>query len=323
MKKKKLLILLAASAFTLSACGIDDDYLRSRGFSVDGDNIYVDRGSEERSSHSDSPYENDGTSGGTSYGMGTEYGDTTSEVQATTEADTLTERSTNAPTEAVTESTTEAVAYREDIVTDDPDMTMTLTSINTTREFKVPHINYDSRECDMANSEIKEIFDKGMEDIQYVYDDDGNVKDMYCGYAQISYDWYLLGDILSIEVQAPSNESAHVDYLVYNIDLPNDREVDDDTLFYYAGVSLDEYRDLSRGELKKWLIHTGYIDDDGNYLISDPMVETAVSKTLSDDNIDDCLPYIGQDGAMYIIAKCYGIAGPDYIIRTFKLKQVI
>ena len=336
MRRKSMIATMTAAMLSLSACGIDDDYLRARGFSVDGDHIYVDRGNEDISNGGDSSYEYDGVPGGESSDyeddLTEEYlpadtdtewtteqsGSSDDENDVTTEA--VTERATESVTEQATESTTEAVTYRADLVTDDPDMTMTITSYNSTRTFRVPHINYESTQCDKVNEEAKEFFDKGMAETQYVYNDDGSLRDMNCGYRDIDYDWYLMGDILSIEVQAHSSEMAHTDYIVYYIDLLNDRLVDASAVFDYTGVSDGEYHDLTRAELKNWLIQNGYIDEDDNYLIDDQNVGRAVTTTLSDENIDECLPYVGQDGGLHIIAKCYGIAGPDFVIRTFKLK---
>lgn len=219
------------------------------------------------------------------------YGDSKA-AEEKTEAETSESEKTEtgaAEETATEEKTTEekATSYPEDLVSDDADYTESITYDGTyVHDYYFPHINYESKVCDSINEEMRAFAKENKE----------NYGADYYRCSDVTYEWSLTGDVLSLIVWG-NDSDCEEDYIyLYNVNLKDDVLMTSDELLAYIGVGNDEYAGYIDDGLEECLASYGAYED-----TSWDFWQDCISNTLSDGNKAATKPYIGENGHLKLL----------------------
>lgn len=132
---------------------------------------------------------------------------------------------------------------------------------------------------------------------------------------EISYDWVVNGDILSLVVENRKlpDYGAGTDYYVYNISISDGTVLSTESVVAAAGFSMEEYYKQAEQVLGShyW---SGWELSNGNFENSDfvSWFNDALQKTISQDNVNQSFPYMNEQGQLCIVAKIYSLADAEY-----------
>lgn len=132
---------------------------------------------------------------------------------------------------------------------------------------------------------------------------------------EISYDWVVNGDILSLVVENRKlpDYGAGTEYYVYNISISDGTVLSTESVVAAAGFSMEEYYKQAELVLGShyW---SGWELSNGNFENSDfvSWFNDALQKTISQDNVNQSFPYMNEQGQLCIVAKIYSLAGAEY-----------
>lgn len=209
-----------------------------------------------------------------------------------------TDAPTEAPTEISTESPTDPPFDPTDLVTD------AYSYSSGERIFRIPQINLSSYEIDAINEEIYgDYYEDIMQDT--VLPDMGNSPCYKMG-----YDWYYSDGVLSLLVYSLW-DGDNIYYDVYNVSVTDGKELSDRSVIL-SKMTIDSYKSLIKDTLD-----AAYTGKHGEP--TDEFSYTQYRKTVSDDNIDDCKPYLGENGDLYVIAAIYSLAGAEKYYYQIKV----
>lgn len=180
----------------------------------------------------------------------------------------------------------------------------------TTFNYNIPQINIDSEDAKEINAKIYNDLYYGTIR-QNVFNDIsiGNDVPVCMG---ISYKWYINSGIVSLVITETFDADV-IRYSAYNLQISKGEKVSDEDIILSKMASLEEYRTHVKRALGS-IVWNQYGDTisswqssyDGELLTE---ARAVLSSTISETNIDSCIPYLGENGDLYIIGDVYSLAG--------------
>lgn len=136
---------------------------------------------------------------------------------------------------------------------------------------------------------------------------------------EITYYGAVNGDVLSLVIKNlsyPRGSGGSV-YMVYNISISTGDCISKNELLSIAGVSQDEYHDILWQALGSTYYEgkESYIEQMGDAEFFYKQLE----KTISEENIQKCVPYLNEQGQLCIIGAIYSVAAADYYYHDINL----
>ena len=183
--------------------------------------------------------------------------------------------------------------------------------------YHIPQIHLPEDRAAGVNSVIYgELMPLVDNNVYYVYPNGGQCVT----YRTIRYTWGVKGDLLSVMVAVNNADYEWVTYTPYNISMETGDWVSYEVLLAAYGLDEAGFRDLARSTLEK--VVSDYTPEMIE-MIGEDFYEYIVTSTLSEENLDLVMPYIGTNGNLCMAACVYSAAGASYYWHTFDLKQQI
>lgn len=185
--------------------------------------------------------------------------------------------------------------------------------------YRIPRINLSSSDVEKINSEVYNSL--------YPIIEDAIVDINEYGYPYISdeviYYWSVNGDVLSLVIRNSSypDSSGGYEYMVYNISVSTGNRISKNELISVVGVSQEDYHDML------WqALGSAYFQGKESYIEQvgyDDFFRTQLENTLSEDNIQSCVPYLNENGQLCIIGAIYSLAAADFYYHEINLENFI
>lgn len=191
------------------------------------------------------------------------------------------------------------------------------TETQLTANFHIPQINLEGSDAERIN---KEIYDAWYPQIQQSASEIDEYGTPFTSDG-MSYRWNINGDVLSLIASnnAFPDWSGGTEYLVYNVSISSGKQLSKDEVYSSAGLSRSELFDMARDVLgsaffdgKDWYIQSCGYDD---FFIMQ------LEKTISDENLEESIPYLDETGKPCIIARIYSLAAADYYWHDLNLED--
>lgn len=225
-----------------------------------------------------------------------------------------TEKQTETPTNPATEPPTEAPKTIDDYVT-----TYRSESINYTDDlgnhisynFAIPQINLESVDAQTANSEIQE---QGNNFIDGALECQSSKTSMIC--RNISYEAWLNDSILSVVFIVDLDLNSCSYYLTYNFDVNTGKLLNNSDIAQYLSCTEEELNSRI-----KTTIDNNYVKQDTSQFQSSmaDFYYSEYNKSLSDENIEQAIVYLTDNGVPYVHYKEYIIAGAGEYEQIYPL----
>lgn len=192
--------------------------------------------------------------------------------------------------------------------------------MQVTASFHIPQIHLSSNNAKEINEEIYNLWYPQIQNVIEEIDEYGKPVTSN----GMSYRWAVNDDILSlvaINNYAPDS-SGGLEYLVYNLSISTGNILSNEEVYTIVNFSQTEYYDKV-----KQVIGSAFFQDKEEYIEQygyDDFFRTQLEKTISDENIQNAIPYINEDGQLCVITRIYSLAAADYYwydlnIENFKL----
>ena len=183
--------------------------------------------------------------------------------------------------------------------------------------YRIPKVNLPGDDVEKINSEVYNFL--------YPIIQDSIVEINEYGYPftsdEVIYYWSVNGDILSLVIRNSSAPewSGGTEYMVYNLSVSTGNRISNDELISVVGVSQEDYHDMLWQALGSEYFQgrESYIEQRGY----DDFFRTQLEKTLSEDNIQGCVPYLNEDGQLCIIGAIYSLAAADFYYHEINLEN--
>lgn len=176
--------------------------------------------------------------------------------------------------------------------------------------FAIPQINLDSEEIRSLNEEIyRELYTELTRDLLKNWEDGGQ---------KVTYDYYEVGDILSLVVEVRPTHWEWTDYYVYNLSISEARVLSDDEVIAASGV--EDFRKTAKQALETYFWESYPIETMTDFSGGDFFNEQ-LDKTRAQNNINEAVPYLNGDGELCVIAPIYSLAGADYYLHQVNLED--
>lgn len=181
--------------------------------------------------------------------------------------------------------------------------------------FAIPQINLKSTDCERINSEIWDTLYNGVVanlEPEYIFSDDDGIR----------YEWNVANGILSLLIEYNASDWSWTEYYVYNIDISDGTSLSNDEVISAAGFTATDYTKSTQEALgsRFW---SGWERDNENfynqYFVD--TFNTCLKNTLSDENINNSIAYLNDDGQLCVVAKVYSMAGAEYYWNTINLSD--
>lgn len=183
-------------------------------------------------------------------------------------------------------------------------------------EYNIPKIMLEGENVEIINDEIWDwCYENAMSDVLDIISAGTSVY-----LFEISYEWAVNEDILSLCV-AQQWDANVSNYKVYNVNINTGETVSKDELLSCADFSYEEYIETAKEAIGSEYLN--YYDFD-NYSDVSEFAEihgNVLEKTLSDENINNALPFINNNGELCIVCVQYSSAGADIYYRVYNLES--
>lgn len=185
--------------------------------------------------------------------------------------------------------------------------------------YRIPKINLSSSDVEKINLEIYSSLSPIIEDAVVEIDEYGYPYTS----DEIIYYWSVNGDVLSLVIRNSSypDSSGGYEYMVYNISISTGNRLSKNELISVAGVSQENYHDML------WqALGSAYFQGKESYIKQvgyDDFFRTQLENTLSEDNIQSCVPYFNENGQLCIIGAIYSLAAADFYYHDINLENFI
>lgn len=185
------------------------------------------------------------------------------------------------------------------------------------RKFNIPKINLSSDAVANINAEIwTKLYDGTVVEILKWWNQEHSEGDEY-----ITYNWYVNYNILSLVVESYPMDWVWWNYYVYNISVSTGDKISNNEIISMAGLSQEEYLDIVRQALG-----SAYFQDKESYIERegyDNFFRTQLEKTLSESNIQSCVPYFNENGQLCIIGAVYSLIEADFYYHEINLESFV
>ena len=225
-----------------------------------------------------------------------ESGTGVTEPIGTTSAAATTSAFTTAPV-------TSAVPAASELVTDA--YTKSGTAQGDKYSWSVPKITLESADARRINDEIwNDCYN------QWITKELDNIEKGYSVITyEISYEWAVNGDILSLWVSVFTNASSRY-FFVYNLSVSAGRELSAEEVLKVKGLTRDSFVQLSQKTLGSQFWNENEMNRDVG--TNNEFINQQHAKTIALSNAEACEPYLNEKGELCIHGKVYSIGGPDY-----------
>lgn len=187
--------------------------------------------------------------------------------------------------------------------------------------YHIPQIHIDSKDANEINTEIyNALYDGTMQSV-FADMELGNGVPVCLG---IRYEWYVNGDMLSLLI-AEDFDADVVRYSVYNLVITKGDRVSDEEIVLSKMASQEEYHTHAKKALGS-IFWNQYGDAISSWQKSYAETELkavgeVLALTISERNVDNCLPYLGKDGDLFIIGDVYSLAGAGQYSHVINLSN--
>lgn len=125
--------------------------------------------------------------------------------------------------------------------------------------------------------------------------------------SEMVYTWGQNGDLISIVVETNATTYAWTDYYVYTISADTGKIITQEEVLALYGYDSESFLPVAYAALKSnWDGRLDFRDRVGKEWFDD-----RVEKTLSEQNLRDCIPFIAPDGSLGFVARIYSLAAGD------------
>lgn len=186
--------------------------------------------------------------------------------------------------------------------------------------FEIPQINIDSDYVTTVNKEIWDTLYTGVAEECITFWEQAGVD-----FGQfVSYEWHIRDNILSVLIESHPLEWLW-DYYVYNIDISTGASVSASELLSVCGISESEYKELVRQALYS-VNFEGFKQGYNNAKNESnekqmSFVNETLAQTISDENVAEAIPYIGNEGQLSIVGKVYSLAEATYYYHVINIED--
>ncbi len=171
----------------------------------------------------------------------------------------------------------------------------------------IPQIQSESSYVKAINQELTDYYNTHLRD-----------DDAWQG-GNVSYDYYVNGDILTLVVyfydtEQPLDDEADYRHMIHNIRMSDGSEVTAAEILQIAGVTTEDFRTrakqiianyiLTRADVRIWqeiLAQPELRGDDGAF--------AKFAESISEENLYLFAPFLAQDGALYFMGRVHYFAG--------------
>lgn len=181
-------------------------------------------------------------------------------------------------------------------------------------QLRVPRFTLESEDAEQINREILDTFQLTTQDGKTV--SDAFVKE---NYSEITYEWNVTGNIVSLVVCGQVAYSDSKTWLVYNISVPQGKRLSREEVVAASALS-DRYEQLVKEVLgsKYWDFY-----GDGFFTANDTALKSDWEKTTGQENLEEAQPYFNENGQLCVIGRYYLQAGPGYGVDRFNLEDFV
>lgn len=181
-------------------------------------------------------------------------------------------------------------------------------------QLRVPRFTLESEDAKQINREILDTF-------QLTTQDGKTVSDAFVteNYSEITYEWNVTGNIVSLVVCGQVAYSDSKTWLVYNISVPQGKRLSRKEVIAASALS-DHYE-----QLVKEVLGSKYWDyyGDGSFTANDTALKSDWEKTTGQENLEEAQPYFNENGQLCVIGRYYLQAGPGYSFDRFNLEDFV
>lgn len=218
---------------------------------------------------------------------------------------------------------TPPVEYVTDAYTEERDVNLEMYNSDTGNyeltpchfSLHLPKVELDSEDAAAVNREIYDAWYPQIQEwLDYLDAGDGS------SYFDASYEWHCNGDILSLAAWLTTGYEPWTDYFVFNFSISTGKLLDNEDVI--AASAVENYRDTLRlaagSAFFDNLAVQSYISAVGGW---DDSVFTLLERTIADDNLDLCRPYLDGSGKLCALATIYQPAGGSYYYTLLHLED--
>ena len=181
-------------------------------------------------------------------------------------------------------------------------------------QLRVPRFTLESEDAEQINQEILDTF-------QLTTQDGKTVSDAFVteNYSEITYEWNVTGNIVSLVVRGQVAYSDGETWLVYNISVPQGKRLSREEVVAASALS-DRYE-----QLVKEVLGSKYWDyyGDGSFTANDTALKSDWEKTTGQENLEEAQPYFNENGQLCVVGRYYLQAGPGYGFDCFNLEDFV
>lgn len=218
---------------------------------------------------------------------------------------------------------TPPVEYVTDAYTEERDVNLEIYNSDTGNyeltpchfSLHLPKVELDSEDAAAVNREIYDAWYPQIQEwLDYVDNYDGSSS------LSASYEWHCNGDILSLVAWLNTGYEPWTDYFVFNFSISTGNLLDNEDVI--AASAVENYRDTLRlAAGSAFFDNLAVVDytsaverwDEGHF--------TLLKRTIADDNIDLCRPYLDGSGKLCALATIYQPAGSSYYYTLLHLED--
>ena len=218
---------------------------------------------------------------------------------------------------------TPPVEYVTDAYTEERDVNLEIYNSDTGNyeltpyhfSLHLPKVELDSEDAAAVNREIYDAWYPQIQEwLDYVDNYDGSSS------LSASYEWHCNGDILSLVAWLNTGYEPWTDYFVFNFSISTGKLLDNEDVI--AASAVENYRDTLRlAAGSAFFDNLAVVDytsaverwDEGHF--------TLLKRTIADDNIDLCRPYLDGSGKLCALATIYQPAGSSYYYTLLHLED--
>jgi hypothetical protein len=182
--------------------------------------------------------------------------------------------------------------------------------------FHIPAINLPGDDAEKINQEIRDLL---YNRVLMSFKDWSEEYDLWVN--DTAYRYAVNDSVLSLVISyGQEPEIDFEEYLVYNLDTETGKRLSGEELLEKAGMTQETYALKLRQVLGSGL---WAVSDNGAEWLSDAgfneLFNDRLEKTLAEENLRDCRPFLNEKGELCAVARKYSLAGGDYYYGVVNL----
>lgn len=175
-----------------------------------------------------------------------------------------------------------------------------------TYTYRIPKIVCDTPGIEAINSEIYDLYYSEI----YLTDVQGALEEYGMpGLCSIDYTWGVKGDYLSVVVCILPYASSGANFGVYNVNLREGRRATDEELTAAFGFGTEAFYARAKDVMGSYYFDNLYPNTPEDMMWD---FDAALARTIEESNVREAMPYVGEDGNLWMIAEIGSFAGADY-----------